>query len=272
MSAQDTKKTAAVIIPFYKDTLTAYETIALEQCFKVLSAYSIIAIKPQHLVLPDAVTAYAFADIISFDDTLFKGVEGYNTLMLSPIFYKAFLAYEFMLIHQLDAFVFEDKLSWWCTQGFDYIGAPWLKPGEHPDVIKALTSNIKYYFHTRNDVHKNGEPSKYQYENKVGNGGFSLRRVEKIYNLCVSRESDIKNYLAKGGHHYNEDRYLSVEVNRKHKALNIPGYKIGAKFAIEMAPERAMRLNNDHLPFGCHAWDKQPDFWRPIFKKCGYTI
>jgi hypothetical protein len=271
MSASN-NKTVAVVIPLHKNSITAYEAIALEQCFKVLSAYSIIVMKPQSLVLPEVVTAYPFTDIISFDDDFFDGVKAYNRLMLSPVSYKAFLDYEFILTYQLDAFVFEDKLLWWCAQGFDYIGAPWLKPGEHPDFVKAFTSTVKYYFHTRYDVHVNGEPSKYQYENKVGNSGFCLRRVKKLYELCLSRKSEIANFVSKEGPHYNDDRYLSVEVNRKRKALRIPDYKTGVKFSIEMAPERGMRLNNNQLPFGCHAWDKQPDFWRPIFKDFGYTI
>src|SRR4051812_45639342 len=126
MPVQKGENMAAIIVPFHKDTITVYEAIALEQCFKLLSAHPIIAVKPKHLILPDTVTAYPFTDTISFEDDFFKNVAGYNKLVVSPVFYKAFLGYEFILIYQLDAFVFEDKLSWWCTQGFDYIGAPWL--------------------------------------------------------------------------------------------------------------------------------------------------
>jgi hypothetical protein len=272
MLADDAKKMVSVVIPFYKDKITAHEAIALQQCFKVLAGHPIIAIKPNHLALSKQVTSYPFTEVISFDDGFFKGIEGYNKLMLSPVFYKTFLGYEFILIYQLDAFVFEDKLKYWCQQRFDYIGAPWLKDCDHPDMIKAIKSNIKYFIHTRNNVHENGEPSKYQYENKVGNGGLSLRRVEKIYNTCVIREAEIANYLIKGGHHYNEDRYLCVEINRKRKTLKIPGYKKGVKFAFEMAPQRALRLNNNQLPFGCHAWDLNLDFWRPFFKDYNYDI
>src|ERR1700748_1673724 len=163
-------KKAAVIIPFYRDSISAYEAIAVEQCFKVLGGHPIIAIKPNHLTLPQAVQGYPFRDVVSFDDNFFKDIEGYNALMLSPDFYREFLAYEFMLIYQLDAFVFEDKLDCWCAQGYDYIGAPWLPDIDHPDAFKAFKSNLKYYWHTRYDIRdENGEPTKYQYENKVGN-------------------------------------------------------------------------------------------------------
>ena len=35
-----------------------------------------------------------------------------------------FLEYQYMLIYQLDAFVFEDKLDYFCELGYDYIGIP----------------------------------------------------------------------------------------------------------------------------------------------------
>jgi len=272
MIEQKGTKNAAVIIPFYQNSISAFEAIALEQCYRVLSNHTIIAIKPNQLVLPVAVQKYSFEQIISFDDAFFKGNEGYNALMLSAQFYEAFLSYEFILIHQLDAFVFTDQLSYWCSQPYDYLGAPWLKAANHPDFIKAIKSNIQSYFHTRYDIYKNGEPSKYQYENKVGNGGFSLRRVKKFYEICLEQKSAIDSYLKTGGHHFNEDRFWSIEVNRKKKTLNIPGYKTGVQFSFEWAPDRALQLNHNQLPFGCHAWDKYVDFWRPYFKDFNYDI
>ena len=48
---------AAVVVPFYKTDVSAYEQIALEQCFKVLAKHSIIAIKPEKLTLLNKVAA-----------------------------------------------------------------------------------------------------------------------------------------------------------------------------------------------------------------------
>lgn len=44
--------------------------------------------------------------------------------MLSAEFYDRFAAYEYVLIYQLDAFVFADRLAEFCQMGYDYIGAP----------------------------------------------------------------------------------------------------------------------------------------------------
>ena len=266
-------KKVAVVIPFYRADLTVNDNIALKQCFKVLSGHDIIALKPRSLILPAGAQQYPFKNVISFDDIFFASNKAYSNLMLSEQFYEAFLDYEFILIHQLDAFVFADQLDYWCRQPYDYIGAPWIRDRGYPDVVKAIKSHIRYYLDARYDIRdSHGEPTRYQYENKVGNGGFSLRRVAVFYNLCRQNDVNREQYLTLDEHHYAEDRFWSVEVNRKKQKLKIPGYKTGLRFSFEWAPGRALKLNRGRLPFGCHAWDKYPDFWRPVFKSLGYQI
>ncbi|MGN8071454.1 DUF5672 family protein [Mucilaginibacter sp. 22184] len=265
-------KKVAIIVPFYQNTISDLEKIALTQLQNVLANYPRIIIKPHSFVLPDVVNQYNFTAIETFDDSYFKSIDGYNALMLSDTFYKRFLDYEFILIHQLDAFVFKDELAYWCSQSIDYIGAPWIPPGDYPDFIKAIKSKIQFHYHARFNIQKNGLPSSMQYEYRVGNGGFSLRRVKKFYDLSISMRDRMSVYLTRSEHEFHEDIFWSVEVNRKRKILNIPSYKTGLKFSFELAPERALRLNKNQLPFGCHAWDKNLDFWRQIFKKLGYHI
>jgi len=262
---------AAIIIPFYKDQLSAYEAIALQQCFKLLSAYNIIAIKPEKLNLPVSVTNYPFYKVVSFNDSYFESVQGYNRLMLSAEFYAAFTAYEYMLIHQLDAFVFKDELAYWCSQGFDYIGAPWINRVKY-GWFKSVKRSIQYYIHTRYNIVNNGLPTAKQLEYKVGNGGFSLRRVQVFHELCIKYRSTIEIYNSNDHHYFNEDIFWSIEVNRKRRILKKPSYKQALKFAFEMYPNRALEINNNELPFGCHAWDLNIEFWRPIFSAAGYRV
>jgi len=264
-------KKVVVVIPFYKSDLTAYERIALQQCFKVLNQHHVIAIKPAGLTLPPEVTDYPFSEVVDFEDTYFKNVQSYNRLMLSADFYKKFLSFEYILIYQLDAFVFKDELIYWCDQGFDYIGAPWIKEVPY-SFFKSIKRNIQYYIHTRYDVQKNGLPSLKQFEYKTGNGGFSLRRTRKFYDLCTKFSDKINYYNGREHHLYNEDVFWSVEVNRKRKHLKIPDYKRALKFSIEFHPQRAFIINKGQLPFGCHAWDLTLDFWRPVFAEFGYNI
>lgn len=264
-------KKAVVVIPFYKNTLTDFDKIALQQCFKILNDHPIVAIKPFGLNLPDETKAYNFLKIVDFDDDYFKNVQGYNRLMLDGIFYKAFLDFEFILIYQLDAFVFKDELDEWCNKGFDYIGAPWIRAADQ-GIFNIVKRKLQQYIHTHYNIQKNGAPSPRQLEYKVGNGGFSLRRVHKFYELCIQYREMIAHYNKNDTHFFNEDVFWSVEVNRKSKQLNIPGYKTALKFAVEFHPKRAFIINKNQLPFGCHAWDITVDFWRPIFKQYGYTL
>ena len=262
----------AVIIPFYKPTLTTTEIISLEQCFKILHRHPIIAVVPHSLDM-SFTDGYVFNDVIRFDDSYFKDIYAYNRLMFATDFYKAFLPFEFILIYQLDAFVFEDALDYWCSQEYDYIGAPWLDEDILEQGVVAKTKMLlKRYFYTRFNVMRNGFPSRHQFRNITGNGGFSLRRVAKFYNLTISCKNEMQQYLDYHHPAYNEDRFWSVDVNRKKHNLLIPGYRTALKFAIETCPESAYVLNNHVLPFGCHAWDEYQDFWQPFFKEQGYEI
>jgi hypothetical protein len=265
-------KLVAVVVPFYKSELTELEYVALKQCKRMLSSYPIIAIKPQKLNLPAIALEIPFEKVISFDDDYFQSISGYNRLLLSEAFYGKFLDYEYILIHQLDAFVFKDDLRYWCNQNIDYVGAPWIRTKKYKNIFSALNSKFRVSFYTYFNVHKDGLPNTKQFENKVGNGGFSLRRVQKFYSLVGTMQKEIQLYLSKTASHYNEDLFWSIEVNRKRKQLKIPRKEIALKFAFEILPNKAFLLNNKELPFGCHAWDKNINFWRPIFSRLGYTI
>ena len=64
--------------------------------------------------------------VVRFDPGFFRSTDTYSRLLLSAGFYQAFASYEFILIHQLDVFVFRDELADWCARGYDYVGAPWI--------------------------------------------------------------------------------------------------------------------------------------------------
>jgi hypothetical protein len=263
---------AAVIIPFYKNDLTDHELIALEQCFRILNDHTIIAIKPHKLILTQKASAYPFSQVISFDDKYFANIHGYNELMLSDVFYGRFLEWEYMLIYQLDAFVFKDELDYWCQKNMDYIGAPWIRREDYRTWAKAFFSLALQHISRRFNLKKYGVPGRKQFDNNVGNGGFSLRRTQKFHDLCISLRPKIEKYNTMQVHEYNEDAFWSIEVNRKSKVLKKPHYLEALKFAVEFFPTRAFVLNNEQLPFGCHAWEKYPDFWGPIFAHYGYDI
>ncbi|HWV74153.1 MAG TPA: DUF5672 family protein, partial [Pseudosphingobacterium sp.] len=68
------------------------------------------------------------------------------------------------------------------------------------------------------------------------------------------------------------DVFWSIEINRRARRLKIPGYKRALSFSVESCPDYGISLLGNKMPFGCHGWDKNKEFWRPIFIKFGYLI
>ncbi len=247
-----------VVIPVYKSTLTHTEALSLKQCVGILKDFEIVIVKPKSLQLDSK-----FYDLPtkSFEDAYFKSVATYNKLMLTTEFYAAFLQYNFMLLYQLDAYVFRNDLLEWCNKGYDYIGAPWISTLYEKDFLYPLKKKIALWFKL-----KNADSGIYRdiiRTNAVGNGGFSLRNIHKFHAITISHRRAIVYYLSHNHHKMNEDIFWGIEVNRYFKRLNIPSVKVALEFAFEASPSKYFEQKNGKLPFGCHAFELiEPDFWK----------
>ncbi len=234
----------AVVIPIYKAALNALETVSLKQCMKVLGRYPVRIVKPASLNIQNLKEEFPSVEFVSFEDSFFKDIDSYNRLMISTGFYEAFSGYEFILIYQLDAYVFRDELTDWCKKGFDYIGAPSLHREEF-DKLPAGSENIFASALSGNRF--------------VLNGGLSLRRVPaflrylKIYNLFYPKWVG------------NEDMLFSQEATRlipMKLFLKLPTWQEALHFSFEKSPAATYEITNHQLPFACHAWERyDPEFW-----------
>lgn len=253
--------TVKIIVPIYKCELSLLELKSLRQLYSTLSNYPIVIVKPESLVVDNILAEFPRLEYLSFNDSYFKGIGEYNRLMLSPEFYKAFLATDYILIYQLDAYVFRDELSEWCGMGYDYIGAPWLKkPVYNLPVVR------KYMETSHHRKLNRGEPSKQSLYDKIGNGGFSLRKVESHYNAAIKYSEKVDYFLSqKRSHFYNEDVFWATEVPE----FNYPEVSEAISFSFDKYPSLCYKLNGRRLPFGCHGWYKwkMRGFWR---KKIGF--
>lgn len=265
-----------VVIPVYKPDLTPYERIALTQCMRVLGRYPVWLVKPRSLNVSVLTDAFPTLEIRSFADDFFTDIQAYNRLMLSAEFYQAFAPFDYMLIHQLDAFVFADELSHWCRRGYDYVGAPWLRDRDFYHWRDELTFTLKKRVAIWFDLKKEDgiTPREITGLNGVGNGGLSLRRIPAMLRALKRQGHKLAAYEALHLHQYNEDVFWGVEVNRRWPFLRIPDFRTALRFAVEFYPERAVSVyNQGQLPFGCHAWDIHgTDYWRPLFARYGYSI
>ncbi|QJW90732.1 hypothetical protein HNV11_15755 [Spirosoma taeanense] len=273
---QPAPASVGVVIPVYKPDLTDYEHIALTQCMRVLGHYPVWLVAPYSLDISLYQKLYPTLQARTFDDRFFTDVQAYNRLMLSEEFYGAFLDVEYILIHQLDAFVFRDELTNWCLQNYDYIGAPWLRDRDFISWRDEQWFWIKQRVATMLDLKKPDgvTPREIISLNRVGNGGLSLRRIPAMLKWLRTFRRKIDRYEQLHHHQYNEDVFWGIEVNRYWPVLRIPSYRTAMQFAVEFYPQRAIEhYNGGQLPFGCHAWDiHETAYWRPIFAQYGFEI
>ncbi|MES2559943.1 MAG: DUF5672 family protein [Bacteroidota bacterium] len=265
-----------IIIPIYKAIPDSDEKISFRQCVHVLSGYPINIVTHPDLdisyyesMLRDAQLPYS---VQYFDKAFFENIEGYNKLLLKPDFYTRFTNYRYILIYQLDAFVFTNKLEQWCNKGYSYIGAPW---------ITATSGEFAF--------------------NGVGNGGFSLRNVADHIKALHSfsyiespRSVFYKYFLIKhplrvylhliwrfikqltvlnntyyrfNNYDSNEDYFWCKVIAANFNWFTVPAPEEAMKFSMEHHPEYLYRLNHNQLPFGCHAWTKHDfAFWKPFIE------
>ncbi len=200
-----------------------------------------------------------------FPDEFFGTAQAHAKLLLSERFYRAFLDYEYILIYHLDALVFADRMQEWCAAGYDYIGAPWLLSPDTPHIT----------------------------EEKVGNGGFSLRRVRSFLRVLNSRRYFVdpdeyweryaartspvrrwvntpRKYLKRltmfndvlwhvrwalrGDVH--EDRFWAEYAQHYDPDFKIAPVDVALKFAFESEPRRSFARIGGCLPFGAHRWQR----------------
>lgn len=270
------KQTVCIVIPVYKAVPSPHEIISLTQCFKILGHFPIKLVHPETLDLTAYLTAFPTLESVPFPAHYFTDIQAYNRLMLSEDFYRTFLSFDYMLIHQLDAFVFKDELLYWCNRGYDYIGAPWLRDRDFAGFTDELIFTLKKRVAILFDLKKEDgiTPREITGLNGVGNGGFSLRRVSAFLACLRIFDKKIRQYERSTLYQYNEDAFWGIEVNRYWPRLNIPDFRTALRFAVEFYPQRAINnYNQGELPFGCHAWDIHgTDYWQGIFARYGYVI
>jgi Protein of unknown function (DUF5672) len=265
MNKENEIKSVAVVIPIYKNTLTKGEEISLLQCLKILKKHPIILLKPQSLNVEDLVLKYPKLVVREANDAYFKTVEAYNRLMMSVDFFSIFTEYRHVLVYQLDAYVFRDDLEDWCAKNYDYVGAPWPSKYNEGDLIFQFKKKAALLLKLK---HPNGIAYKDVVRaNTVGNGGLSLRNVQKAIEVIGKFQKEISYYINNEDYRLNEDVFWSVEVNRYQKHLAIPDFKTALGFAFDMDPKKCFELAENKLPFGCHAWERYDlEFWSQFIK------
>ena len=269
-------KKNVVVIPVYKNKLTHTEGISLIRCCEELSNNKIVFVSPSFLDFSEyhlLINRFNIdIDVEYFEDSYFSGIESYNKLMLSKQFYERFSAYEYMLIYQLDAYVFKgDELEDWCEKGYDYIGAPIV--GHHLDTSFSMNMRVGNGGLSLRKVSVFVDA--FDFKNKLLNSTEVLKRFE-VYKKFWTRIPlfffmilGFHNSLSYFAQHwkYNEDDFWSGFLDNTNYSLKKPDPIEALEFAFERFPKECYKITNK-LPFGCHAWEKYEflDFWSKYIK------
>lgn len=246
----------AVLLPIYKPDLTYNEEISFDRCLKVLGSNPIILIAPDNIDLSSYLRINHRINVVTFEPEHFTSVLSYDRLMLSKAFYERFIGYEYILIFQLDSFVFSDQLKEWCQKGYDYVGAPWVDLPIIEDIASTATRLRRIFPAWGKKLNRS-----------VGNGGFSLRRVKAFTRSLAIWGDKARNWP------YYEDTFWAFFVTSYNPFFRVPNFNEALRFAFERSPAKCYEMSGYRLPFGCHAWEKYDiHFWRPIFRDLGYEI
>lgn len=148
-------KSVAIVVPMStRATLDADEETSLRHLQHYLGEHDKFFVAP-----PDVALDRPGFRVRRFPRKFFGSAAAHARLLYSAQFYRAFEDYRFIFFYHLDSLVFSDELERWCATDLDYIGPPWLQCPDTPWVE----------------------------ENRVGNGGFALLRVESALRALYAR-------------------------------------------------------------------------------------
>ena len=220
-----------------------------------------IFIAPQSFLFDKTFGELANLDIVHFSDEFFCNIQGYNSLMLNIEFYKHFQDFDYMLIHQSDAYLFKDELQHWCDQNYDYIGAPWFNK-KFPKSFKWKKFKLKYLHFIYSQKQKENKFHHF-IDNQVGNGGLSLRKIATFITVLEATPHQLLNkYKAGDQIRFNEDVFWALEAEKIKKTFKKPSCLQALHFSFEQEPALAFETINT-LPFGCHAFNIHgTEFWK----------
>lgn len=235
---------AVVIIPAYKPQFDADEEACVQRYVKVFSERELVFVLPEGLNSSYYAKRFPGVGQRRFAAEYFKGIRGYNRLLLSDVFYAAFERYEYMLIAQPDAVLWqnEDRLDEFMERGYDYIGAPW----EPPRRIWEWTFPKKKGFpgfRIRCCKGKNDGIV-------MGNGGFSLRHIAHCRELIREFGHRKIYWFWKR----NEDIFFGVFGRDSRRGFVPAPIADGRAFAAEY--HLRDRVKNSDIPYAVHGWQK----------------
>jgi len=228
------------IVPVYKVTPSKSEAFSFMQ-LRELQVQNVTLMCPEGLDISVYQALWPEIKVARFAPEHFLSVQIYNNFMLEPSFYETFAArYQWMLVYQLDAFIFSNNINAFCELGYDYYGAPW-RVG-YPK-LSFLFNRFPIPLTTQRFY--------------VGNGGFSLRNIPKTIDLLRRTQGHISRS------YFMEDVFFGYWGSIDAQFHACPA-DIGARFSCETYPDHWLKITK-RFPMGTHNFERVGPEWAAEF-------
>ena len=243
----------AICVIIYKDTLYKFEQLSLlriiDFCIKTNRLDDLTFIIPKLIadnfdefcekyINKFIIDNYNFSHnftYISYPNICFNSVNAYNNmLMLSKNFYGDFINnYDYMLLYQLDGYIFDDHLNYFLEKEYDFIGGYY---------IPIYADILEYCEFDNLDNHK-----------ILMNGGVSLKNlkfcidiINKYYDEFINgcEFNDVFKYI-------NEDTFFSKFCTTNISAIESMNFSLNW-----LGAENNWCIIDYKYPFCCHGIDK----------------
>jgi hypothetical protein len=286
-----------ILVPLYTTNWKIEEIRSLARCLTILSRFHFVfAYKSSYDIdlvlapwrpLVDRLSSWS---ILPLDDGLLSSVASYNLLMLCADLYRNLVSWDYVLVYQLDAWILSGNLEEWLESDFTYVGAPWcphlgsdscgisgvgnggLSLRKVPEMISILSSKRSRsspVLGLRELISSDPYVQRFLFRTQVLNPFRSAKALFRLLGLFILYPFAYRNSLdwySRTG--LGEDVLLSLYAPRVYPWMRIPSVSIAARFSLETNPLEVAKAVGVDVPFGCHAWEKNKEYFANMYPSC----
>jgi len=243
----------AVVVPVHKKWPDEWERRSFAHLLQVYAGRQIYLVHPQGVDMARYMAIDGAQDVrsMAFPSSHYISRSSYNDLLLSQRFYSAFMGYEYILIHHLDAWSFRDDLDRFMALGADYIGCAGAETGGRMAGGLSLRRTYSCLSACRAAATLDGISvllkSKY----------LSLR------DLTVIAKRNLAIPIGKQRPYHSEDLFFTFGAPILNDSFRVASQEQALRFAFDKGPEKLLAQSGE-LPMACHAFYKDGnwEFWK----------
>jgi hypothetical protein len=267
-----------VVVPAYCEVLKDWERFAFLNNIRRLGKHTFALVVPQSMDCSQYVELAPSIEIVRFPDDNFRSADSYSLLCLSDHFYAAFSAYRYLLICQLDAYIFSSEINHWISLDIDFVGGAVSKSDPQQNQFIRWINSLNGGLSLRNvashrrvlksknlvdcerlsfELHRDMAPttafmdrSPY-YRAKLALHAFAARCRSGFKDLT---SSEFITGL-RTGQILAEDQFWSRFAPRFDPSFKVASLAEAKLFSAQFSLDLTMSLFRQHPPFGCHGRD-----------------